>query len=214
MTGRIFVCRTRRLKSAISSAGSSRARHWPADFVKICSAWQPLASARSTARGSPPAMERWAPRRGMQKCYPVPSMRKALPLAALALLLSSVHPAPLGAWGFNGHRFITDRAIDLLPAELRPFYQKFRTAIVEHAIDPDTYRTLGLVEDSPRHFLDMDGYGQYPFKDLPHDYKQAVEARGLEFVTQQGTVPWRAEEMYTKLREAFTQLDTREYARD
>jgi hypothetical protein len=141
-------------------------------------------------------------------------MRKALPLAVLALLLSSVHQAPLDAWGFNGHRFIADKAIDLLPPEIRPFYQKFRTTIVEHAIDPDTYRTVGFVEESPRHFLDMDGYGQYPFKDLPHDYKQAVEARGLEFVTQQGTLPWRADEIYNKLREAFTQLDTREYARD
>src|SRR5262245_4359920 len=157
MTGRIFVCLTRRLKSAISSGGRSRARHWPADFVKICSASQPLASARSTARGSPPAMERCAPRRGMQKCYPVLSMRKALPLALLALLLSSVHPLPLGAWGFNGHKFITGRAIDLLPQEIRPFFEKYRTTIVEHAIDPDTYSTMGWLEGSPRHFMDMEG---------------------------------------------------------
>ena len=57
------VLYTRR-NSAISSSGSSRARHWPADFVKICRASQPLAAARSTARGSPPAIDRWAPSRG------------------------------------------------------------------------------------------------------------------------------------------------------
>jgi hypothetical protein len=51
MTGPIFVCRTRRRKSAISSGGSSRARHWPADFVKICSARQPLASAQIDGAG-------------------------------------------------------------------------------------------------------------------------------------------------------------------
>src|SRR5262245_23057671 len=60
----------------------------------------------------------------------------------------------------------------------------------------------------------MYGYRQYPFKGLPPDYRRAVGGRGREFVTQQGTVPWRAEEIYNKLREAFTQLDTREYARD
>ena len=34
------VSSTRRRKSAISSSGSARARHWPADLVKICSASQ------------------------------------------------------------------------------------------------------------------------------------------------------------------------------
>src|SRR5262245_13092101 len=141
-------------------------------------------------------------------------MRKLLPVALIALVCSFLPTAHLGAWGFNGHKFIADRAIDLLPQEIRPFFEKYRTTIVEHAIDPDTYRTMGWLEESPRHFLDMDGYGQYPFKDLPHDYKQALEARGQEFVTQQGTLPWRAEEVYGKLRQAFTQLGTSDYARD
>ena len=50
----------------------------------------------------------------------------------------------------------------LLPPEIRPFFQKFRTTVVEHAIDPDTYRTMGFVEEPPRHFLDMDAYGAVP----------------------------------------------------
>jgi hypothetical protein len=141
-------------------------------------------------------------------------MRKALVTALVALTLLATRPAQLGAWGFTGHKFITDRAVDLLPPEIRPFFQKFRVTLVEHSIDPDTYRTMGFVEEPPRHFLDMDAYGPFPFKDLPHDYQQAVAARGQAFVTQQGTVPWRAEEVYGKLREAFTQLGTRDYARD
>jgi hypothetical protein len=141
-------------------------------------------------------------------------MRTAIATALVALALSAIPSARLDAWGFSGHKFITDRAIDLLPAEIRPFFQKYRTTLVEHSIDPDTYRTMGFVEEPPRHFLDMDAYGPFPFKDLPHDYQQAVAARGQEFVTQQGLVPWRAEEVYGKLREAFTQLSTRDFARD
>jgi hypothetical protein len=133
-------------------------------------------------------------------------MRKIVPIALLALLWSAAHPAPLRAWGFNGHKFITDRAIDLLPQEIRPFYQHFRTTIVEHSIDPDTYRTVGFTEETPRHFLDMDAYGPSPFTNLPHDYKEAVAQRGLDFVLKNGTVPWRADEMYTHLRDAFAQL--------
>ena len=141
-------------------------------------------------------------------------MRKALPIALVALALSAMRPAPIGAWGFNGHRFITDKAIDLLPDEIRPFFAKFRTTVVEHSIDPDTYRTLGFKDEPPRHFLDMDAYGPFPFKDLPHDYKEAVDKRGLDFVIKNGTVPWRAEEIYVELRNAFKSLPTQGYARD
>jgi hypothetical protein len=48
-------------------------------------------------------------------------MRKALPAALVALVLSSLSPATLGAWGFNGHRFITERAAVLAPVvDVRP----------------------------------------------------------------------------------------------
>jgi hypothetical protein len=141
-------------------------------------------------------------------------MRKALPAAVLAIILSAVHPQPLYAWGFNGHRFLTERAIELLPPEIRPFFQAFRTAVVEHSIDPDTYRTIGFTEEPPRHFLDMDAYGPFPFRTLPHDYKEAVAARGEAFVIKNGTVPWRTVEIYGQLRDAFKQLSTSPYARD
>jgi hypothetical protein len=141
-------------------------------------------------------------------------MRKVLPLALLALALSAARPAHLGAWGFSGHKFITERAIDLLPTEIRPFFLKFKTTVVEHSIDPDTYRTMGWMEEPPRHFLDMDAYGPFPFKDLPHDYAEAVAKRGADFVTKNGVVPWRAQEVYVQLRDAFKQLSTSGYARD
>ena len=141
-------------------------------------------------------------------------MRKMLPVALIALAWSFLPSARVSAWGFNGHKFIADRAIDMLPPEIRPFFQKYRTAIVEHAIDPDTYRTMGWKEEDPRHFLDMDSYGPFPFKDLPHDYNAAVAARGEEFVKSQGLVPWRAQEMADKLKDAFTQLPTSPYARE
>jgi hypothetical protein len=141
-------------------------------------------------------------------------MRKMVPVALIALALSAFPGARLAAWGFNGHKFITDRAIDLLPPEIRPFYQKYRTTIVEHAIDPDTYRTMGWTEEPPRHFVDMDAYGPFPFKELPHDYKAAVAARGADFVVKNGVVPWRAQEIYDQLKTAFSQIATTAYARD
>jgi hypothetical protein len=141
-------------------------------------------------------------------------MRKVLPIALLALALSALQTAPLGAWGFSGHKFITERAIELLPAEIKPFFLKFKTTVVEHSIDPDTYRTMGWTEEPPRHFLDMDAYGSFPFRDLPHDYEEAVAKRGKDFVVKNGLVPWRAQEIYVQLRDAFKQLPTSGFARD
>ena len=141
-------------------------------------------------------------------------MRKALPAALVALVLSTFGSARITAWGFNGHRFITERAIDVLPPELRPFFQANRAQVVEHSIDPDTYRTMGFVEEPPRHFLDMDAYGSFPFSNLPRDMKEAIAVRGQDFVTKNGTVPWRTEEVYGLLRNAFKELGTVGYARD
>ena len=136
------------------------------------------------------------------------------PFGILALVLIAVcgSPRPAAAWGFDVHKFIMERAIVLLPAEIRPFFHKYEPSIVERAIDPDLWRTVGWTEEPPRHFLDMDAYGPHPFKALPHDYAEAVQRYGAAFVEKNGTLPWRAEEIYKKLVEAFTQKSP--YARD
>jgi hypothetical protein len=141
-------------------------------------------------------------------------MRKILSALVLALFLWPAHPARLAAWGFTGHRFITDKAVDLLPDQIRPFFRKYRTRLVEHAIDPDTYRTMGFTEEPPRHFMDMDNYGPFPFASIPHDYSEAVARRGLEFVVKNGIVPWRTQEIYDHLRDAFKKLPTSSFSRD
>ncbi len=138
-------------------------------------------------------------------------MRNAFILAA-ATLTCFIAPPPADAWGFEVHKYIVERAIPLLPAEIRPFFEKFRTTIVEHAIDPDLWRTAGWEAEPPRHFVDMDAYGPYPFKALPRDYEAAVRRYGKEFVEKNGTLPWRSEEIYNKLVEAFAQKTP--YARE
>jgi hypothetical protein len=128
-------------------------------------------------------------------------MRAAVLVLAGLLAL----PAPATAWGFTGHRFITDQMIALLPADLRPFFESRRAFIVERSIDPDLWRNAGWVEEPPNHFLDMDyrGFGPYPFEALPREYDRAVEKFGKEVIDAQGRVPWRTQEFYGKLRRAF-----------
>ncbi len=137
------------------------------------------------------------------------SSRLVAVTVGLALVLA---PARADAWGFEAHRYIMSRAIPLLPRPIRPFFEANRAFIVERAIDPDLWRTVGWEQESPRHFVDMDAYGPYPFKDLPHDFNEAVGRYGEEFVLKNGTLPWRAEEMHRKLVESFQQAAP--YSRD
>lgn len=116
-------------------------------------------------------------------------------------------PLPTQGWGFEVHRLIAERAIALLPVEIRPFYQKYQNTITEHAIDPDLWRSAGFVEEPPRHFVDMDAYGTPPFEALPHDYNEAVKKYGVEFVTKNGTLPWRTEEIAGRLVKAFADMN-------
>jgi hypothetical protein len=130
-------------------------------------------------------------------------MRRTIVLvAALAVL---VPPGGARAWGFEVHKYIMARAIPLLPVEIRPFFEKFQVSIVEHVIDPDLWRTAGWEQEPPRHFMDMDAYGAYPFKELPRDYEEATKRYTKDFVEKNGTLPWRTEEIYRKLSEAFMQ---------
>ncbi len=136
-------------------------------------------------------------------------------MATLAAALVCA-PVPMRAWALDVHRLIADRAIALLPAEIRPFYERYRTTVVEHAIDPDLWRNAGFVEEPPRHFVDMDAYGPYPFTALPHDYDEAVKKFGAEFVTKNGTLPWRTAEIFDKLVKGFESAGRPEpgYGRD
>jgi hypothetical protein len=127
-------------------------------------------------------------------------MRK--PLSGLLIVLLCV-PSTAGAWGFETHKFIVSRAIELLPEAIRPFYEANRVFVVEHAIDPDLWRTAGFTDEPPRHFLDMDAYGKYPFKDLPREYDAALEKYGADTLNRNGLLPWRTADTAGNLRRAF-----------
>ena len=129
-------------------------------------------------------------------------MRKLPPLVLLACLLA---PAPAQAWGADAHHAIMERAIALLPAEIRPLFEKRRAEVVERVLDPDTWRTAGFEVEDPNHFLDIDvpAYGPYPFAALPRDYDAAVLTFGIQTVRRNGLLPWRTAEMYGNLRRAF-----------
>lgn len=129
-------------------------------------------------------------------------MRMSLVGIAIVVCLT---PSPAEAWGFEPHRFIMDRAIALLPPQIRPLFERERAMVVERAIDPDTWRTAGFAEEDPNHFLDLDSeqFGTFPYAGLPRDLTAALAKFGRTRMDDAGYLPWRVEEMQGNLRRAF-----------
>jgi len=134
------------------------------------------------------------------------SFARPVSLALVVVVLGALAvPTPAHAWGFDAHRFIVSRAIRLLPREVRPLFEANRAVVVEHSLDPDTWRDVFGGAEDPHHYLNLDweGYGPYPFSGLPRKYDDAVKKFGQAQVDRNGTLPWRVEHIYGKLRDAF-----------
>lgn len=133
-------------------------------------------------------------------------MRHALAVLAVSVMVLAA-PAPADAWGFAGHRLITQRALELLPPELKPFFEKYKDEIVMRSVDPDLWRNIGW-EDDPNHFVDFGApeYGPFPFAELPREYDLAVEKFGVDLVRRNGMLPWRFSEEFGRLRRDFEEF--------
>jgi len=139
-------------------------------------------------------------------------MQRAVGVVA-ALLAALVIPARASAWGLEVHKFITGQAIELLPPQLKPFYESRKDEVVLRTTDPDLWRTIGWDEEA-NHFIDFGAkeYGEYPFKDLPRELDAAIEKFGVAVVKKNGMVPWRASELYGQLRRAFERMPRAAFA--
>lgn len=118
----------------------------------------------------------------------------------LALLLMAYFPS--FCWGFFAHQKINFYASFLLPPEMMVLYKSNISFISEHAIDPDK-RRYAIKEEGPRHYLDIDKYGKYPYPDLPRKWDDAVAKFGVDSLMQHGIVPWHVQVMTMRLTDAF-----------
>src|SRR5262249_37622222 len=131
------------------------------------------------------------PSRRCPRCYYTGMLR----LFGSAVLLLLISPGSVLAWGTSAHRYIMARSIDILPQELKPFFDHFRDELTVRVIDPDLWRNVGWDEES-NHFLDfgVPEYGPYPFAELPREYGAAIEKFGMAALKRNGLLPWRAAE--------------------
>ncbi|MER3498316.1 MAG: S1/P1 Nuclease [Chitinophagaceae bacterium] len=105
-------------------------------------------------------------------------------------------------WGFYAHRKINNYAVFLLPPQMLLLYKPHADFIAEHAVDPDM-RRYAVAEEGPRHFIDIDHYGKYPFTELPEKWNDAVAKFSEDTLQAYGIVPWWIQTMLYKLTDAF-----------
>ncbi|MEO5890666.1 MAG: zinc dependent phospholipase C family protein [Ferruginibacter sp.] len=105
-------------------------------------------------------------------------------------------------WGFYAHQKINYYAVFLLPPEMMVLYKPNITFLSEHAVDPDK-RRYAVKDEAPRHYIDIDHYGTYPYSNLPHQWKDAVAKFGEDSLKMFGTVPWHIQSMLLRLTNAF-----------
>jgi hypothetical protein len=86
------------------------------------------------------------------------------------------------------------------------FYKDHLEFISEHAVDPDMRRYV-VKEEAPRHYIDIDHYGEDPFKLVPRKWDAAVEKFSEDTLQAYGIVPWHVNRMYFRLISAFRKGD-------
>jgi hypothetical protein len=105
-------------------------------------------------------------------------------------------------WGFYGHRQINYYAIFLLPPEMMVLYKPYADFLVEHAVDPDK-RRYAVSAEGPRHYIDMDKYGSYPYDSIPRKWNDAITKYSEDSLNAHGIVPWWIQTMLGRLTKAF-----------
>jgi hypothetical protein len=105
-------------------------------------------------------------------------------------------------WGFYAHRKINYYAVFLLPPEMMVLYKPYADFLMEHAIDPDK-RRYAVPAEAPRHFIDIDHYGTYPYDSLPRKWNDAVAKYSEDTLNVHGIVPWWVNTMLYRLTDAF-----------
>ena len=109
---------------------------------------------------------------------------------------------PCFCWGFYAHKKINYYAVFLLPPEMLVLYKPNAEFLSEHAVDPDK-RRYALAAEGPRHYIDIDHYGKFPFTSLPEKWNDAVAKYSADSLMKHGIVPWWVQTMLSRLTAAF-----------
>ena len=125
----------------------------------------------------------------------------------IILILIFHFPIFLEGWGFFAHQKINRLAVFTLPQEMVGFYKYNIQYLTEKAINPDK-RRYAVKDEAPRHYIDIDVYGDSAVYNMPRYWKDAVEKYTEDTLQAYGIVPYHIGRMSYWLIDAFQNRDT------
>ena len=118
------------------------------------------------------------------------------------IITSTILCASFIKWGFFGHRLINRVAVFTLPNEMIGFYKHHIQYITENAINPDR-RRYAVDGEAPRHYIDLDIYGDSAVYKMPRYWKDAVAKYTEDTLQAYGIVPWHINRVKYQLTDAM-----------
>ena len=120
----------------------------------------------------------------------------------ILLFLSLIIPIFSQSWGFFAHRKINRLAVFTLPPEMIVFYKQNIQYITEKAVNPDM-RRYAVKNEAPKHYIDIDVYGDSAVYKMPRYWDEAVEKYTEDTLQAYGIVPYHINRMTYWLIKAF-----------
>ncbi|MDH5367393.1 MAG: zinc dependent phospholipase C family protein [Cyclobacteriaceae bacterium] len=105
-------------------------------------------------------------------------------------------------WGFYAHKFINRIAVFTLPEEMIGFYKYHIHYLTENAVNPDR-RRYAVKGEAPKHYIDIDVYGDSAVYKIPRYWKDAVGKYTEDTLMAYGIVPWQINFIHYQLTDAF-----------
>jgi hypothetical protein len=103
---------------------------------------------------------------------------------------------------FFAHQRINRLAVFTLPPEMIGFYKKNLQYITDAAVNPDR-RRFSDPEEAPRHYIDLDHFGDSAVHKMPRYWNDAVKQYSEDTLVAYGILPWHIYKSYFRLRDAF-----------
>lgn len=109
-------------------------------------------------------------------------------------------------WGFFGHQTINRLAVFTLPPEMIGFYKAHIDYITTASVNPDR-RRYAVKDEAPRHYIDLEDFGDSALTKLPKYWRDAVKKFTEDSLNAHGIVPWHIVRVQQQLKEAFVVHD-------
>lgn len=127
-------------------------------------------------------------------------------LSGILLSTLIIVPVFLHAWGFWAHQRINRLAVFTLPPEMLVIYKMHIDYVTDHAVDPDS-RRYAVDGEAAHHYIDIDHYGEYPFDNVPRNWKEAIEVFSEDTLEAYGVLPYHLPSVMYQLEKAFREKD-------